>query len=315
MTLVFVSGIRGFLGQAVARRARQQGFRVCGVDWSSTPSAIEHDVDDVSTTAVTTESVISLIETNGPPDIFVHAAGSGLVGASWLDPLKDFECNVSTTAASLHALRNHAPDAVFVLPSSAAVYGNATQGNIREDSPVAPISPYGSHKLMAEGLCRQATEMFGVKTAAIRFFSLYGPGLKKQLLWDIATRLVVRPETLTLSGDPNASRDFLFVGDAVDLIFAVARKYATESLLVNGGTGHGTTIRDIARILIERISPGTELTFDGVVRPGDPLHLVADIGRARNLGFDPATSLEDGVDAYIDWFIGLQDNKMIGAQP
>ena len=302
MTLVFVSGIRGFLGQAVARRARADGFRVCGVDWSRTPADIEGDVDEVRSSAVTTGSLTSMIEEHGAPDVFVHAAGSGLVGASWADPLNDFECNVATTACALDVLQRLAPEAVFVLPSSAAVYGNAGRVPIAEHCPTVPISPYGNHKLMAEELCRQATGMFGLRTVAIRFFSLFGPGLKKQLLWDIATRLSRTPGELVLSGAPQASRDFLFIDDAVGLIFKAASYCPPQGCLVNGGTGVGTTIETLAQMLIDRLAPGTALSFDGEVRHGDPVHLVADTGKTAAFGFTPACSLPEGVDQYVSWF-------------
>src|SRR5262249_35777614 len=152
----------------------------------------------------------------------VHAAGSGSVGSSFTAPLRDFERGVATTATLLDILRRVAPKAMVVIPSSAAVYGTQPEGKIAEDAPLAPISPYGAHKLAAELICRQAHFNFGQPVTVLRLFSLYGPGLRKQLLWDLAARLRAQPARILLGGTGTETRDLLFIDDAVELIWRVA---------------------------------------------------------------------------------------------
>src|SRR4030095_13057401 len=89
-----------------------------------------------------------------------------------------------------------APAAILIYPSSAAVYGVVKQAPIGESSPIAPVSPYGLHKAMAEELCSTQSKHFGLRCAIVRFFSVYGPGSRKQLLWDLAQKIEASPAAI-----------------------------------------------------------------------------------------------------------------------
>ena len=92
-------------------------------------------------------------------------------------------------AAVLEFSRLHAPDARIVLPSSAAVYGAVERTPIEEIDVLRPVTPYGAHKKIAEDLCASFGRYCGVKSAVVRLFSVYGPELRKQLLWDASWRV------------------------------------------------------------------------------------------------------------------------------
>jgi UDP-glucose 4-epimerase len=307
MQTVWVTGIAGFLGSAVARRFLQDGWRVAGAGNLRTGDAVDLPLSKVggrvalSAGPISAESLENLLAIAGAPDLVVHAAGSGAVGPSFADPFRDFDRAVGSTAILLEFLRRKAPRSRLVLASSAAVYGVRPEGPLAETLESQPASPYGAHKQMAEVLCRQAERSFGQPVAIIRFFSLYGPPLRKQLLWDLSCRLAGRPESLTLAGSGDETRDLLYVDDAVELIRTVAAR-PEPFLLVNGGTGVATRVRQIAGGLIRRLSPGTALGFDGMVRAGDPRHLCADTGVSRAVGFAAGTGLDEGLDRYAEWF-------------
>jgi UDP-glucose 4-epimerase len=307
MKRVWVTGTAGFLGRGVARRFLSGGWTVVGIgnpprDASDDPAPVSPIEGRPAFVAgpITPASLERALELGGPPDVVVHAAGSGAVAPSFADPLKDFDRAVTSTALVLDCLRRHAPAARLVLPSSAAVYGVRPPGPISEDTQPAPVSPYGGHKLAAEILCRQAQTSFGQPVAILRLFSLYGPGLRKQLLWDLSMRLAARPAMLTMDGTGEETRDLLYIDDAVELAWQ-AGQGPQEYGLVNGGTGQASTVRQVAEGLIARISPQTQLAFTGAVRLGDPRYLCADATRLNALGYSPRLSLRQGLDSYVAW--------------
>jgi UDP-glucose 4-epimerase len=196
-------------------------------------------------------------------------------------------------------LLRRAAGARLFFASSAAVYGTAPAPQ-REDATPAPVSDYGWHKLMGEQVLASARQK-GLVCCAVRFFSLFGPGLRKQVLWDTYWRARSSPGALELSGSGAERRDLLYVDDAVTLL---RRLIATEGELppvVNGGAGHGTSIGTLMALWSEIAFSGRPIRFTGAVRATDPSALVADVGLATSLGFKPSVPLEEGFRRTAEW--------------
>jgi UDP-glucose 4-epimerase len=132
--------------------------------------------------------------TLGAPAGIFHFAGGSSVGAAFASPHEDFKRTVGSTAELLEWARQHSPDTPLVAVSSAAVYGAGHEGPIAEDARLNPYSPYGTHKLMMEELCRSYAINFGLPLMLPRLFSVFGPELKKQLLWDTCSKLATQGE-------------------------------------------------------------------------------------------------------------------------
>src|SRR5262249_37393964 len=151
----------------------------------------------------------------------------------------------------LEWLRNSAPECLVVVASSAAVYGADHPGPIAEDANLAPISPYGHHKLMMEQLCKSYALSFGMRSLIVRLFSAYGPNLRKQLLWDACSRLSHGGQTLTLGGTGDEMRDWTDVRDVVRLLAYLAEPPpGAHYHVINGGSGRATRVADIADMLV-----------------------------------------------------------------
>jgi len=240
------------------------------------------------------------VETLGAPMRVFHLAGSGTVGRSIADPLSDFDSNVTTTALLLDALRRHAPGAAFILASSAAVYGAGHREPVATDAAMSPFSPYGHHKRMAEDLLRVHAETYGLQGTILRLFSIYGPGIRKQLLHDVCSRLATNEAPLVLGGTGTECRDWLHVEDAVRAIAGIADTEPGETAVFNVGAGVGVDIGYIAEILCSAWGERS-FCFSGVCRQGDPERLVA---HAASLppGFTPRVPLEAGLRGYVHWF-------------
>jgi UDP-glucose 4-epimerase len=302
---VWIVGAKGFLGRHIARRFSADRYRVIGIgrnDWDADQRR-PWGVGAWSGAGVEPAALNALFDQFGRPDLVVHAAGSASIGRSLDDPFADFFDTAASVAQILAFLCRCAPDARFVLSSSAAVYGAHGPGPIPETCPLLPVSPYGSHKRYAEELCLLAARRYGLRCAIIRFFSLYGPELRKQILWDIGRRLIDNPPVIQLFGSGKETRDFVYIEDAVELVSACGAAASCEPLVVNGGTGSATRVRDVANAVVRALGRSTKVQFSGVTRKGDPEHYCADTRRADALGFRCHWSLERGLAAWADWFV------------
>jgi UDP-glucose 4-epimerase len=197
-----------------------------------------------------------------------------------------------------------APRARFIVPSSAAVYGNVGPGAIAEATPPNPISLYGRLKLEVEQLCGDAP----IDTVAIRFFSVYGPGLKKQLPWELGRRVLAGESPIRLAGTGDETRDFLHVDDAADLIWRVATA-AAPPRIINGGSGRATSVREFAAALAKALGRSPAMKFSGDNRPDDPEHYQADIGRACGLGWTQRIGFDVGLADYARWLGPSKDTS------
>jgi UDP-glucose 4-epimerase len=302
---VWILGAKGFLGRHAARRFSADGYRVIGIgrgEWDAGQRR-PWGVGTWSGVGIEPAALSPLLDQFGRPNLIVHAAGSASIGRSLDDPFADFFDTAVSTAQILAFLCRHAQDTPLVLSSSAAVYGAHGPGPIPETRPLLPVSPYGSHKRYAEELCLLATRHYGLRCAIIRFFSLYGPQLRKQILWDVGRKMIDDPPFIQLSGSGEETRDLIYIEDAVELISICGTAASCEPLVVNGGTGSAIRIRDLASTVARALGRRTEVRFSGVARKGDPEHYCADTGRADALGFRCHWSLERGLAAWADWFV------------
>lgn len=298
--VALVTGAHGFIGRHVARHLAQLGWHVTGLghgEWESD----ERLAWGVSRWQAADVSLENLVAAAGAPRLIVHCAGGASVGLSVERPHDDFHRTVSTTAAVLEFARTHAPEAAVVLPSSTAVYGNASALPTPESAPLAPVSPYGVHKQMAEQLCRIYSRQYGLRTAVVRFFSVYGPYLRKQLLWDACQRLS-RKEPPRFFGEGDETRDWLHVDDGARLLETAARNASSEAPVVNGGTGEPVRVREILAELFRLLGRLGEPVFTGVGRPGEPKHYLADIAAARSWGWAPRIGWRNGLHQYVSWY-------------
>jgi len=279
MTRTVVTGGGGFIGATVARKLVEVGHLVETVGHGS-------DAD-----ALTPARIAAL----GTFDVVVHCAGGSSVAASVQDPRADYEKTVPPFAALLDHVRARVPRARVVLLSSAAVYGNATQIPTPETCPLAPVSPYGRHKVECEALCRDRE----ISCAIVRLFSVYGAGLRKQLLWDACKK--ARSGDVSFAGTGDEERDWLHVEDAAALIVKVAAHASPETPVFNGASGIGVRVRDVVGAICREL--GAEAPrFTGTKRTGDPDRYIADISRARAIGWSPQIDIARGIAQYVAWF-------------
>lgn len=301
MKKVLITGAYGFLGRHTAKKFKKEGFHVTGIGhgkWYQEEFS-RWGIDVWVESTITFES---LINTNEVFDIVVHCGGSGSVGFSTINPYEDFQKSVQSTLSLLEYIRLRAPNTKFIYPSSVAVQGSLPDIPITEEMVSSPISPYGFHKKIAEELCRSYHINFGITTGVIRFFSIYGDGLKKQLLYDACKKIeLAKTGSAIFFGTGKETRDWIHVKDASSLIYKFSLQL-TGNEFINGGSGQRVEIAEVLKLLKKEFGSSLPIEFNGEVREGDPRYFWADITKAKQYGWEPTISLEQGIRLYVEYY-------------
>ena len=238
-------------------------------------------------------------------DICINCSGAASVPDSIKNPQRDFILNTYNVFKQLDAIRKYNKNCKYINLSSAAVYGNPVELPVTENQELAPISPYGMHKKMAEKICKEFYELYGIKTCSLRIFSAYGNGLKKQLFWDLYQKHK-KNKNIILYGTGKESRDFININDLVLAIDCVVNKgdFIGESL--NVANGEELTIKKVATIFFNQIHPEISFSFGGQKRVGDPINWVANIDKLSAKGYKQRVDIEVGISNYVKW---LKENE------
>lgn len=306
MVTFWITGAHGFIGRYLARSLAATGVRVAGIGHGAWPEAeaAKWGVSFWLNGEISASNLGQMRQVLGLPDRVFHLAGGSSVGSAIAHPYEDFTRTVVTTAELLEWLRQHAPLTPVVAVSSAAVYGSAHSGPIAEEARLAPFSPYGAHKRMMEELCCSYAANFGLRLALPRLFSVYGPGLKKQLLWDLCGKIAAGGP-VELGGSGNELRDWIDVRDVVQGLARVGELADVEAPVINLAAGVATSVQEIAALVTAcwtGSAPAPTVSFSGRSRLGDPFSLVADVTRMRTCGIENRIPLAQGIADYVAWY-------------
>ena len=303
--IAWITGANGFIGRYLARELADAGHAVHGIGHGAIYDSdrLRLGLESWLNGEIDAANLNALALAHGPPSKIFHLAGGSSVGLSIAQPFEDFSRTVVSTARLLEWLRGSAPQCDVIVASSAAVYGSGHTGAISENASLTPMSPYGQHKLMMEQLCNSYAESFGIRSTVVRLFSVYGPRLRKQLLWDICSRLARGETGLVLGGTGGEIRDWTDVRDVVRLLAKVGELPQPETFwIMNGGSARGTSVAEIANMLVRHWGGDISVRFSGATRAGDPFSMLADDARLRQMPFDWRIPIDQGLADYVRWF-------------
>lgn len=305
---VVVVGGAGFIGSRLVRLLRDEGVETTVIDDLSSGSA-QQVMDVELTVADIREAPLDEILRERGIDTVFHLANAAYVPPSVQWPVDDLHRNAVTTLAVLEGVRRLERPPLLVYASSAAVYGDAQQLPMREDHPIQPSSPYGVSKFASEQYVRLYSGLHGVPSLSVRLFSIYGPGQRKQVVYDLLKRAFGGENPLTILGSPDVSRDLVYVDDAARAFVTLARAAPACGEAYNVASGTPTTLDTLASTLLDVTGLDIPVRFTGAVRPGDPLHWEGDPTRARALGVRYDTALLEGVRRTAKWFLEADGNQ------
>jgi UDP-glucose 4-epimerase len=292
-----ITGAAGFLGSALANRLVAEGHSVRALDDLSTgdPGSLSPQVHFTRGDINDRPKLWTLLQ---EVDCVYHLAARVLVPESVLYPREYNHVNVGGTVTLMEAMRDVGVRRV-VFSSSGAVYGEQSRQPVREDAVPNPRSPYAVSKLSAEYYVRTIGLLWGIETVCLRVFNAYGPGQHLPPVHAPVIPNFIRQAalggTLVVHGDGHQTRDYVYLSDVVKAMESAASAPDVNQAIINVGSGHGTSVRDLVR-LVREITGGD---FEVVYNPRNdrgPSLLSADISLAKEkLGYQPETSLEDGL--------------------
>ncbi|MEU6349594.1 UDP-glucose 4-epimerase GalE [Streptomyces sp. NPDC047072] len=308
-----ITGGAGYIGAHVARAMTDAGERLLVLDDLSAgvPARLPSEVPLVRGSSLDGALLKRLLAEQAVTGV-VHLAARKQVAESVAQPVRYYQENVGGLATLLEAVAE-AGVRRFVFSSSAAVYGNPEAGLITEETPCAPVNPYGETKLAGEWLVRAAGQAHGISTVCLRYFNVAGaaaPELADTGVFNIVPMVfdrLTRDEAPRIFGDdyptPDGTciRDYIHVCDLAEAHLAAARRLTEGGirgdLTVNVGRGEGVSVREMIRVIGE-VSGDRRPPLVEARRPGDAPVSVASAARAaETLGWSATRGVREMVES------------------
>jgi UDP-glucose 4-epimerase len=303
---ILVTGGAGFIGSNVADGFLADGHDVAVVDDLSAGSARNvsrrarlHRVDIRG-------ADLDAVFASERPEVVSHHAAQVSVRRSVEEPIADADVNVLGSLNVLEAARRHGVRRVIFASTGGAIYGEMEPGTAADEHhPCRPRSPYAIAKLAVEHYLDGYRLAGGLETVVLRYANVYGPRQDphgEAGVIAIFIQRILAGLTPVIYGDGEQVRDFVYVGDVVRANMAALTVPAAEPVVVNIGTGRGTSVNALWQALAAIVQPGVG-PYHEPARAGDVLCSVLDPGHAAAvMGWRPETTLEDGLRRTWEWF-------------
>jgi UDP-glucuronate 4-epimerase len=315
---VLVTGAAGFVGSRLSRALLDRGQHVVGIDnlhdyysvdlkrnnlrdLSPDPrfTFVEMDIRDA-------EGIAKLFDTHRIAKV-AHLAAMAAVRYSAKYPLIYGTVNVQGTANLLDAARNHG-NPPCVLASTGSVYGADTPVPFKEEAPaVAPLAPYPASKRAMELFAHSFHHLYKLDVTVLRFFNVYGPhGRPDMMPWQW-TKQILAGEPLTLYGGGRLKRDWTFIDDILaGFLAALDEPMGFE--IMNLGCGNPVMNLEFVHTLESLLGQKAKI-IDTPTPASEPLITYADVTKAKDLlGYEPKVNVAEGLKRFIDW---LRANKLV----
>lgn len=307
-----VTGAAGFIGSSITDALLSRGQEVTGIDCfvDYYPRELKlRNLDSARSSSKFSFIEENLLEADLPEilegvDVVFHQAAQAGVRASWGATFSVYtENNIRATQRLLETVKAQ-PERErvkrIVYASSSSIYGTAETLPTTELTLPAPVSPYGVTKLAAEHLMVLYAKEFGIPTASLRYFTVYGPRQRPDMFFNRIIRAALMNREMDLFGDGEQSRDFTFIDDIVQANL-LAGETKTPSFVFNVGGGARVTVNEVI-VMLEGIM-GQKIKIRRLARAvGDARHTGADTSlMQRELKFRPQIPLREGLKREVEW--------------
>jgi len=314
MERVLVTGAVGFIGGHACKMLLDEGYAVTGID--NFDPFYDRSIKEEAAESLSEDANFRLIEGDirdqnvvgqalEGVDVLFHLAARAGVRPSIQEPALYASVNVEGTVTLLESCRSRGVRR-FVFGSSSSVYGDDTPVPFSEDAiATEPVSPYAATKRAGELMCRVFTDLYDMRIASLRFFTVYGHRQRPDLAIHRFTRLLANGQSIQQYGDGSSERDYTHITDILNGVLGAIRwTEAEEPCHDVFNLGESSTVRldELISIIagaldvspnIERLPP----------QPGDVVRTCADIGKAKRvLGYNPRVAIEDGIVDFVNWY-------------
>jgi len=302
-----VTGGAGFIGSNLVGELIKRGEKVRVIDNFSTGKKenIQEFLPRIELVQGDIRDLDRVREVVKRVDFVLHQAALASVVRSIEDPLATTKSNINGTLNVLVAAKEAKVKRV-IYASSSSVYGDNPTLPKKEEMTPNPLSPYAVSKLSGEYYCRAFYRIYGLETAILRYFNVFGP--RQDPLSQYAAviprfiKALLNGKSPSIYGDGEQSRDFTFVENVVEASILACGKDRIAGEVFNIGGGKRTTVNQLAKLISRLLNKKTEPTHTDS-RAGDVRHSLADIGKAqRLLKYQPRVNLEEGLKRTLKWY-------------
>jgi len=311
---LFITGTSGFIGYHLAKESLERGLVVVGIDSVTDyydTRIKEKRNDDLSKYQNFTfyrESIVNYQKTKEimekeMPDVIVHLAAQAGVRYSLKNPWAYLDSNYVGTL-NIFECAKELNIKKILFASSSSVYGSNSKMPFSEDDKTdTPLSIYAASKKANEVLAYSYHHLYGIDAIGLRFFTVYGEYGRPDLALFKFVKNILSDKEITLFNNGNMTRNFTYVKDVVSGILGIINKDIKGYEIYNLGGNEATSLIKFVELIETNLNIKAKVRLMPI-QPGDVPATIADISKAkRDFGFEPKTSIEDGIKIFVEWFV------------
>lgn len=316
MSKIVVTGVAGFTGSHIVERLVKAGYEIIIIDNldpyysvdlkqrnidivlnSGDASFIQADIRDFRRMEEIIDSTI---------DYVYHEVAQAGVRISVDDPFKSNDVNVLGTLNVLQAsLKANVKKVINA--SSSSVYGRVKYLPFDEQHPSEPVSPYGVSKLAAEHYCRIFSEVYGLPTTSLRYFTVYESRMRPDLVIFIFTRKMLNNEPIAVFVDGTQTRDFTYIEDVAEANKRLLNNRSTDDKALNIGSLNHVSLNELIENL-RSITCSTSVVINSEKQKDDAENTLADVDFGDTLiVYTPSFDLKGDLDKFLEWLKAERD--------
>ncbi|WP_202809052.1 NAD-dependent epimerase [Staphylococcus equorum] len=337
--IVLITGTAGFIGSHLAKNLIKQGHKVIGIDNINDYYDVrikEDRLKSIGTSNFTfykinleDELEMDKIFKNEKPQVVINLAAQAGVRYSLENPKAYIDSNIVGFTNILECSRHHKVEHL-IYASSSSVYGaNTSKPFSTSDNIDHPLSLYAATKKSNELMAHTYSHLYNIPTTGLRFFTVYGPWGRPDMALFKFTKAIVKDEEIDVYNYGNMMRDFTYVDDIVEAISRLVKKPAEPNpewsgknpdpsssyapyKIYNIGNNSPVRLMEFVEAIENKLGKKAKKNYMDL-QPGDVPETYADVDDLyKNINFKPETTIQDGVNKFIDWYLEYYSNDKKG---
>ena len=316
---IFVSGAAGFIGTNICESLLKLNHTVIGIDnfdkfysdeikRSNINDLIKYKRFNFYESDIRNETILNLIFSLRKIDVVIHLAAKPGVLSS-INLIRDyFEVNVDGTISLLQSMRKFCIKNL-IFGSSSSVYGGNYVPFYEYDTNQCPVSPYGITKRSGEQICELYCNLHSFNITCLRFFSVYGPRQRPDLVIHKFTKLISENKPIPFFGDGKTSRDYTYIIDIFDGINCAINNLGGYKVY-NLASSCSIDLETVVKYIEDRLCKKAQKMYM-LGPPGELYSTLGDISKAKSeIGYFPKYRFEEGMKEFMDWFLKIDSGKV-----